>query len=153
MFTVDGPRGRYSWFYQNSASAADLHVSIILDGTDYGAPLDNLKAAMREAGIERVDLWIGTGGAAIAKLVAPVIRPKAYIPVHWDDFFAPFEAGVTKPYSDPELEAFLAASHIKLLKPEQYMDKWRLDADGISAEPNLDIKGTLGFTRARAQLQ
>ena len=45
LFTVDGPNGRYSWFYQNSASPSDLSVSIIMDGTDYGAPLENLKAA------------------------------------------------------------------------------------------------------------
>jgi hypothetical protein len=153
LFTVNSPRGRFSWFYQNSASPADLHVSIILDGTDYGAPLENLKAAMRDAGIDGVDLWIGTGGVAIAKLVAPVVKPKAYIPVHWDDFFAPFEQGVIQPYSDPELEAFLAAAGIKLLKPEQYMDKWRLDADGISAVPNTEIKRMLGFTRAQAGLQ
>jgi L-ascorbate metabolism protein UlaG (beta-lactamase superfamily) len=152
LFTVDGPRGRFSWFYQNSASPADLHVSIILDGTDYGAPLENLKSAMRDAGLQHVDLWIGTGGVAVAKLLAPVLKPKAYIPVHWDDFFAPFEEGVTRPFSDPELATFLAGANIRLLAPEQYMDKWRLDADGIRPVPNLEIKRMLGFTRARAQL-
>jgi hypothetical protein len=145
LFVIDGPRGRYSWFYQNSASAVDLGVSIILDGRDYGAPLDNLKAAMRDAGLDHVDLWIGTGGIAVARLVAPVLKPKAYLPVHWDDFFAPFERGVTRPYTDPELETFLAESHIQLLKPRQYMDRWRLDADGIAPEPNEAVKRALGF--------
>ena len=145
LFVVDGPRGRYSWFYQNSASAVDLTVSIILDGRDYGAPLDNLKAAMRDAGLDHVDLWIGTGGIAVARLVAPVLKPKAYLPVHWDDFFAPFERGVATPYSDPDLETFLAESHIQLLKPHQYMDRWRLDADGITTESNEAVKRALGF--------
>jgi hypothetical protein len=150
LFVIDGPRGRYSWFYQNSASAIDLGVSIILDGRDYGAPIDNLKAAMREAGLDRVDLWIGTGGVAVARLVAPALKPKAYLPVHWDDFFAPFERGVTAPYSDPELEAFLAESHIQLVKPGQYMDKWRLDVDGIAPEPNEAVKRALGFPEGAA---
>lgn len=148
LFTVDGPSGRYSWFYQNSASPSDLSVSIIMDGTDYGAPLENLQAALRDAGVERVDLWIGTGGIAMARLLVPVLKPKAYLPVHWDDFFAPFERGVTTPYSDPELEAFLAQQKIKLIKPHQYMDKWRLDATGIVPEPNERVKRALGFSDA-----
>jgi hypothetical protein len=37
---------------------------------------------MRDAGLESVDLWTGTGGAAVAKLVLPLRRPKAYLPVH-----------------------------------------------------------------------
>jgi len=146
LFTVDSKRGRYSWFYQNSASPADLSVSIIMDGTDYGAPLENLKAAMRDAGLDHVDLWIGTGGIAMAKLLVPVLKPKAFLPVHWDDFFAPFERGVTAPYADAELEPFLAQEKIKLIKPHQYMDKWRLDATGIEPEDNEPVKRQLGFS-------
>jgi hypothetical protein len=146
LFTVDSPKGRYTWFYQNSASPSDLSVNIIMDGTDYGAPLENLKAAMRDAGVEHVDLWIGTGGIAIAKLLEPVLKPKAYLPVHWDDFFSPFERGVTTPYADAELEAFLAQAKIKLIKPQQYMDKWRLDPTGIEPEGNDDVKRSLGFS-------
>lgn len=146
LFTVDSPRGRYSWFYQNSASAADLSVNIIMDGTDYGAPLENLKKVMREAGVDHVDLWIGTGGLPIAKLLVPVLKPRAYIPVHWDDFFAPFERGVISPFSDAELEPFLAEQNVRLLAPKQYMDKWRLDATGIEPVSNEPIKRKLGFS-------
>ncbi|MGH8694570.1 MAG: hypothetical protein ACREVM_10130, partial [Burkholderiales bacterium] len=32
LFTVDGPQGRFSWFYQNSASPVDLHVPIVING-------------------------------------------------------------------------------------------------------------------------
>jgi hypothetical protein len=147
LFTVEAPGGRYSWFFQDSASAVDLHVPIILDGKDYGAPLANLQAALQQAQIDRVDLWIGTGGAAVARILVPLLKPRAYIPVHWDDFFAPFEHGVAKPYSDPELEAFLIESGVKLIKPEQYMDKWRLGIDGITAEANDPVKAALGLER------
>jgi len=145
LFTVDGPQGRYSWFYQNSASAVDLHLPIIVDGKNYGAPIDNLKAAMKDAGLESVDLWIGTGGVAIAQLVAPVIKPKALLPVHWDGLWAPFFAGVPMPYADRPLEEYLTKAGIKLLKPAQYMDKWRLSKDGITAVPNDAVKKALGF--------
>jgi hypothetical protein len=90
LFTVDGPQGRYSWFFQNSASASDLTVPIVVDGVSFGAPLDNLKAAMSDAGLTSVDLWIGTGGKPVAQLVVPVLNPKAYLPVHWDDMFGAF---------------------------------------------------------------
>jgi len=145
LFTVDGPDGRFSWFYQNSASATDLDVPIVMNGTDYGSPIENLKAAMRQAGVDSVDLWIGTGGAPVAKLVLPIIKPKAYLPVHWDGLFGAFEAGVPKPYADADLEDFLNSSGVKLLKPIQYMDKWRLDRTGIRPVPNTAIKEALGF--------
>ena len=64
LFTVDGAQGRLSWFCQNSGSAVDLNVPIVVDGKNYGAPLANLQAAMKDAGLQSVDLWIGAGGLA-----------------------------------------------------------------------------------------
>jgi L-ascorbate metabolism protein UlaG (beta-lactamase superfamily) len=146
LFTVDGPQGRLSWFYQNSASPSDLAIPVVIAGKNYGAPLDNLKSAMKDAGLDSVDLWIGTGGAAIAQLVAPVIKPKAYLPVHWDGLWGAFNAGVPNSYSDPALERFLTQSNITLIRPGQYMDKWRLDRDGIRPVANIEVKSALGFT-------
>jgi hypothetical protein len=83
--------------------------------------------------------------AAVARLVVPVLKPKAYIPVHWDGLWGSFEAGVTKPYSDPALETFLATSGVRLIKPAQYMDKWRLDRNGVRPISNTEVKRALGF--------
>ena len=148
LFTVDAAQGRLSWYYQNSASPSDLTVPIVIDGRDYGAPLDNLKAAMKDAGLESVDLWIGTGGAAIAQMVAPVLKPKAYLPVHWDGLWGAFNAGVPNPWSDPALERFLTQSNITLIRPGQYMDKWRLDGSGMHPIANTEVKRALGFGEA-----
>ena len=147
LFTVDGADGPFSWFYQNSASAVDLNVPIVVGGVNYGAPLDNLKAAMSDAGLTSVDLWIGTGGAAVAQLVLPVIKPKAYLPIHWDGLGGAFLAGVPTPYSDPSLATLLAKSGVKLIKPVQYMDKWRLDRTGIQPVANTAVKQALGFSK------
>lgn len=136
LFKVDGPQRSFSWFFQNSASPIDLQVPIVISGVNYGAPLENLKKAMHEAGLESVDVWIGTGGEPVAKLVLPVIKPKAYLPVHWDGLWGAFEAGVPAAYSDPSLESLLSASGVTLLKPLQYMDKWRLDRSGVRALSN-----------------
>jgi hypothetical protein len=147
LFLVDAPGGRFSWFFQNTASPVDLDAPIVLDGKSYGAPIDNLRAAMNDAGLTSVDLWIGTGGAPVARRVLPVIKPRAYLPVHWDDFWGAFEAGVTKPFSDPELKALLDTSGVLLMAPVQYMDKWRLDSKGVRAVPNAAVKKALGFDR------
>lgn len=48
-----------------------------------GAPLENLRTALVTEGLDSVDLWIGTGGLPVAQLVLPVVKPKAYLPVHW----------------------------------------------------------------------
>ena len=145
LFTVDGPHGRYSWFFQNSASPVDLATPIVVDGFDFGAPIENLKRAMHAAGLTSVDLWIGTGGGAVSEMVVPVIRPRAFLPVHWDGLWGAFEAGVTKPFSDPGTEAVLAKAGVQLVRPAQYMDKWRLDAGGIRPLENSAVKRTLGF--------
>jgi len=145
LFTVDGPQGRFSWFFQNSASAVDLQTAIVVDGVDYGAPLDNLKLAMKEAGLDSVDLWIGAGGRPVAQLVLPVLKPKAFLPVHFDGLYAPFWDGLRQPYKDDAFEQLLGAAGVKLVRPTQYMDKWRLDRSGVTPIENARIKKALGL--------
>jgi hypothetical protein len=145
LFTVEGPRGPFSWFYESSAGVSDLDDPIVLGGVDYGAPLANLARALQAAGLPGVDLWIGTGGRAVAARVLPVLHPKAYLPVHWEGLWNRFEAGLPLAYADPDLEALLASSHVTLLRPRQYMDKWRLDSTGVRPVSNSAVKRALGF--------
>jgi hypothetical protein len=147
LFVVEAPEGEISWFFQNSASAIDLEEPIVVDGVNYGAPIENLRMAMQDAGLSSVDLWIGTGGQAIARLVLPVLNPKAYLPVHWDGLYGAFESGVPAPYSDAALAAVLRSAGVKLIVPEQYMDKWRLDRSGVHPLSNIAVKQALGFAR------
>jgi L-ascorbate metabolism protein UlaG (beta-lactamase superfamily) len=150
LFTIDGPQGRVSWFFQNSASPVDLRTPIVIDGVDYGAPLANLKLAMKDARLDSVDLWIGTGGRAIAELVLPILKPKFYLPVHWDGLYEPFFAGMPHAYEDRALEDLLIAQRVTLVKPRQYMDKWRLDRTGMRAVENSAVKRALGFADVQA---
>jgi L-ascorbate metabolism protein UlaG (beta-lactamase superfamily) len=145
LFKVDGPKGQFSWLFQDSASAVDLRVPIVIDGRNFGAPLDNLRAAMQAAKLESVDLWIATGGRDIAELVLPVLKPKAYLPVHWDGLFGAFKAGPPQRYADAELETLLAQTGVRPIIPVQYMDRWRLDTNGVQTLDNLEIKQKLGF--------
>ena len=49
------------------------------------------------------------------------------------------------PYADRALEEFLGGAGTALIKPAQYMDKWRLDRAGIRSVDNTAVKRQLGF--------
>jgi len=134
-------------FFSNTGSPVDLDQPIVVDGKNFGAPIDDLRAALRDAGLASVDLWIAGGGAPLARLVLPVLRPKAYLPVHWDDFYSPLEAGVAKPFADPALESLLDSAGVALVRPTQYLDRWRLDRSGVRAVANDAQKRALGLPR------
>ena len=150
LFVVDSPEGRFSWFQQSSASAVDLHVPIVVNGINYGAPIDNLRNALTDAGLDSVDLWIGTGGLPIAEALVPVLQPQAYLPIHWDGLWAPFEDGLPRPFSSPSLENYLEQQDVMLVTPNQFMDKWQLDSTGIQELDNRAVKEILGFSDVQA---
>ena len=146
LFTIDRPgEQQLSFFMNNSASAFDLDKDIVIDGVNYGSPLHDLEAAMKDAGLTQVDAWIGTGGAPVAKLVVPVIHPKAYIPNHWDGLFNPFWPGMPYPFKDADLKAYLDAQGIPMLPQKQYFDTYVLTKAGVTMEANHDVKAKLGF--------
>lgn len=149
LFRFDLPGGqRYSMFFNDSAAPANLHLPIIVDGVDYGAPLDNLRAAMQEAGLDSVNLWIGGGGGAVAELVVPVVKPAAHLPIHFDGLYAPFFGGLPAPLNDRRLTQVLSEAGVELINPIQYMDRWRLSPSGITAIPNDAMKRQLGLQTA-----
>ena len=138
-------RGPLQLVLQHSASPVDLHLPIVVDGADYGAPLDNLKYAMTDANLTSVDLWIGSSAVAVAQLVGPILKPKAFLPVHWDGLWGAFDAGVPKAFADGALEQLLTSSNTAVVAPAQYMDKWRLDRTGVRPIANTEVKKALGF--------
>ncbi len=71
------------------------------------------------------------------------------MPIHWDGLYSPFYAGMPRAYSDASLEQFLKNAGVQLIKPGQYMDKWRLDRNGVQSIPNPTVKRALGFTEVQ----
>jgi hypothetical protein len=149
LFTVDSPEGQLSFFVNNSASAFDLDKDIVVDGVNYGSPIGNLAAAMKDAGLTQVDAWIGTGGKPVAEMVVPVIHPKAYIPSHWDGLFNSFWAGMPYPFKDDDLLAYLGAQKVGFVRPTQYFDKMVLSRSGVVMDNNHEVKSKLGFADAQ----
>jgi hypothetical protein len=147
LFTVDrAGEQQLSFFVNNSASAFDLDKDIMVDGVNYGSPLGNLAAAMKDAGLTRVDAWVGTGGKPVAEMVVPVLRPTTYIPNHWDGLFNSFWAGMPYPFKDDALQAYLQAQKVALVPQKQYFDKYILTTNGVQTDANLEVKRKLGFS-------
>ena len=149
LFTVDSPEGKLSFFVNNSASAFDLDKDIVVDGVSFGSPLGNLAAAMKDAGLTSVDAWIATGGEPVAKLVVPVVHPKAYLPSHWDGLFNPFWTGLPYPFKDDALAGYLQAQKVALVAETQYFDKFVLSQSGVARDVNHEVKTKLGFADAQ----
>jgi hypothetical protein len=145
LFSIETDAGPVTLFFNNTASPVDLHLPIVVDGVSHGAPLDNLRAAMREAGLQSVDLWVGVANEALGRLILPVLRPKAHVPLHWDGLFGAFESGVPAPYGDERLRRLLDSAGVRLVVPKQYMDRWRLDTRGVHAVDNAAAKRALGL--------
>ena len=145
LFTVENTEGRLAFFVNNSASAFDLDKDIVVDGVNYGSPIGNLAAAMKDAGLTQVDAWIGTGGKPVAEMVVPVIRPKTYLPSHWDGLFNAFWPGVPYPFKDDALRGYLDSQKVYFVPETQYFDKFVLSKTGVTTEMNHDVKSKLGF--------
>jgi len=145
LFTIDAADGPLSFFVNNSSSAYDLDRDIVVDGVSYGSPMNNLRAAMADAGLTQVDLWIGTGGKPVAEKIVPIARPKVYIPNHWDGLFNPFWPGMPYPFKDDALKAYLDEQRIPMLPQKQYFDTYVLSRAGVKMEVNHEVKAKLGF--------
>lgn len=153
LFTVgdrddDGEPGeQLSWFYTDTGSDFDFDQPIMVNGgaATFPSPRDNLIAAMADAGLNGVDLSIGFASLPLLKLVVPILRPRSFIPNHLGSFFTPFLAGLQTPFSSPPIADFLAGQGTDLVVPQQFLDAWRLNANGVFPTPNNDVKRKLGF--------
>ena len=108
------------------------------------------RVRLKAEGLTSVNLWIGSANAAAARVLMPILSPKAYLPVHWDGLYGAFEAGAPRPYADAPLESALAEAKVLLLRPVQYMDKCRLDREEVRPIPNDKVKHALGFSGDRS---
>jgi L-ascorbate metabolism protein UlaG (beta-lactamase superfamily) len=165
LFTAITATGPVSWFYSNTGNADTFQQPEAIDEQFFraqGLPLDNLvivtqtsvpqenlRAAMKEAGLDQVEMWIGYSDRSLAAVVGKILRPKVHIPHHWDGLFSSFFAGAPYPYTAAEgaddVAAALKTQSIVLLPPQQYMDTYQLTAQGVTPIANEEIKKQLGL--------
>ena len=163
LIKVKQPGGKtLSMTYQDTGSAYDFDKPInVLNctgadpapcstnspGPTFPSPADNMAAAVKQAGLSSVDLWIEGADPALAGLEIPILNPKWYLPTHWDGLWAPFLKGMPVPFKAPGgWDALLAAHGIQQLAPGQYMDEWVLDQSGVHTVSNHAVKQKLGLS-------
>src|SRR5439155_11797759 len=75
LFTVKTADDKtLKFFVTNSGAPQDLTTDNITNGINYGAPIASLTQAMKSAGLDSVDVWVGAGGQPVASLTVPVIH-------------------------------------------------------------------------------
>ncbi|MBI3248010.1 MAG: MBL fold metallo-hydrolase [Deltaproteobacteria bacterium] len=167
LFTVTTATGPVSWFYSNTGNAETFQRPAAVDAqffqsqgfsldnlvfaSQQNSPQENLRAALKAAGLERVDVWIGYSDQSLAEVVGKILRPQVHIPHHWDGLFTSFFAGVPFPYASvagtDRVAAAFKTQSITLLPPQQYMDTYRLTATGVTPIANDAIKAKLGLNK------
>jgi L-ascorbate metabolism protein UlaG (beta-lactamase superfamily) len=165
LFTVTTTTGPVSWFYSNTGNADTFQQPAAVDeqffraqgfpldnlvfAAQTSAPQDNLRAAMKDAGLNHVDVWIGYSDRGLAEAVSKILRPKVHIPHHWDGLFSSFFAGAPFPYTSVAgaegVATMLKTQAIILLPPQQYMDAYQLTAQGVTSIANEEVKRKLGL--------
>jgi L-ascorbate metabolism protein UlaG (beta-lactamase superfamily) len=167
LFTVTTTTGPVSWFYSNTGNAdtfqrlatvdeqffktQGLPLDNLVFASQETSPQDNLRAAMKAANLDRVDVWTGFSDAKLAEVAGKVLRPKVHIPHHWDGLFSSFFVGLPFPYisvaGTQGVATALKTQSITLLAPQQYMDKYQLTVKGVTPVANEQIKAKLGFDK------
>lgn len=147
LFTLGTPGNQISWLYGSSTGLETFDQPVIVDGKNFGSPKSNLIAAMTAAGLKSVDLFLSHGGKPGAQAVVPIAKPRVLFPYSGTgSFWEPFLGGMQAPFNNPDLAAYLSKEGVTLLAPRQFMDSWRLDANGITPIPNVEVKKKLGFS-------
>ena len=165
LFTAETTTGPVSWFYSNTGNAVTFRDPVTIEPAffaDLSLPLDNLRiaehatparehlqTALKEAGLDQMDLWLSFSDRPLAEAVHQVLKPKAHIPHHWDGLFKPFFDGVPYAYADFPMTAGVSElwqkQQVRFLPPQQYMDKYSLTTGGVEAVENQVVKQQLGF--------
>ncbi len=166
LFTAQTASGPVHWLYSNTGNATTFDQPVTIDEAffsqrelaldtlriaEHATPArEHLRAALEDADLERVDLWLGFSDRPLAQAVHPILRPKAHIPHHWDGLFSPFFDGVPYAYSAFPMSAgvadFWEEQRVSFLPPRQYMDAYRLTTTGVRPVANPTVKQRLGLS-------
>lgn len=113
---------------------------------------DHLQEALVRERLAAVDLWIGFGGQDHVRHVAGLLRPRVFVPHHWDDFWTPLEDGPNRAFEPAALDSIATRSGFELIVPQQFFDRIRLGHERARLEDGAALRETLGirtYTRSR----
>ncbi len=154
LFTAQTSGKPLTWYVTDSgAGGADLTTDQIdADGVNRGAPIRNLSAAVKDAGIPGFDVWQGGPESRVinqARTVVPMFNVKEFMPHHFGarggfDLLQ----GLHYPYVEdemPKLKDFLSKAGVPQTYAENYFDAFVYDAQGLRKVPNAAVKTAMGL--------
>ncbi len=145
LFTIATRDGPVTIFFSNTGSPVDLDRPIVVDGTSFGAPIDNLRAALRDAG-DRVGRSLDRQRRRAARAArAPGAAAEGVSAGALGRLLRPARGGVATPYADPALESLLDTARVTLVRPAQYLDRWRSTGMACTPSPTTAPKRALGL--------
>ena len=167
LFTVKTRSGKVlSWYTSDGGAGGPALTSprkvTTVDGqgvsttTTYGSPLANLKAAIKDAGLEGFDIWQGGPESRMvyqARTVIPAFGVKTFMPHHLNSRAANGQSfaltyGMHYAYSvddQPKLKELLSTLDVPQIYPTNYFDAWVYDKDGVRPVDNAAMKAVYGL--------
>lgn len=161
LFRYRTPDGELTWLISDSGNPFTFDsipqigpdylsdVGVDLSGLELAAPEGTprawLGAAVRESGIDSVDVWLGYASPGHVRQVHELLPSRYFVPHHWDAYLAGFRPGVRRPFHRPLLSAYLDSVGVRLLPQSQYLERFRLDAGGLARIPDEAVQERLGL--------
>ena len=171
LFAVKTKAGEtLSWFVSDSgAGGPDLTTPRVVTTTEngvpttttYGSPIENLRSAMNDAGLKRMEVWQGGPESRMvyqARTVVPVFDVGIFMPHHLNSRAAggvSFNLGYGMHYGyseddQPKLKQFLSAVGVPQVYPSNYFDAWIYDKSGVKSVGNKLMKDAYGLPETGA---
>src|ERR671932_1329953 len=94
LFTFGDPSKPLSFLYSDTGSEFSFDQPVIVDGENLGSPASNIATALRDAGLDSVDVSIEGGAAPLPRLIPPTAGGRAFPPTHGGGLYEPFFAGM-----------------------------------------------------------
>ena len=140
----------------SGAGGLDLTTPRRVGTTAYGSPIENLRAAMLAAGLNKLAIWQGGPESRMvnqAKLVVPTFHVETFMPHHLNargNDQANFNLlyGMHYAYGindQPMLNSFLQSQGVPQVFPTNYFDAWTYGTNGIVKIPNTAMKADYGL--------
>ena len=171
LITVKGPGPKaFSIALETSGSSTDFENPIAVrncigvfpvpacdvevPGTTFPSPGDGFRLAMQQAGLQRIDLFIGfaTGNPGPSDLSLKqqefaILHPRFFIPTHLGSLGQPIAEGLDSQFTPSAgFLGLLAEEDTGLLVPGQFLDAFILDANGVKPTSNHQAKQQLGLS-------
>ncbi len=151
-------RGKMLNFYVSDSGAGgiDLITPRRVGTTVYGTPINNLKAAMADAGLKQLAIWQGGPESRMvhqAKVVVPTFHVQTFMPHHLNaraNAQSSFSLTYGMHYAyglddQPLLNAFLQSQGVPQVYPTNYLDAWVYTNSGITKIANTAMKADYGL--------